>query len=515
MAARAVVEAALALAVVAYGVVQAGVLGGFLTRQLPSSDTISPVLLVQAIASPHHGTIYLGNHAGYSDLLLSALGLRFPAPMLSPQAVIYAVYLIGALILGWTVRRIAGWRPAIIAALISMLASPLLLFNEASPAGRVTSLTNLAVLGWVLVSLALAPRRSLATTAAASIGAGLMSGVDAISDPLFAAVGLIPFVLTGAALWARRRDRQSAWLAAVVAATTVTAVAGALATRGVAHLLDLHALPSHLQLSSLREMVHNLHLVGAATGATAGQLSASVGSGTMSYVQTGFGVVVAVTVLAALVDAGRTLLGSFGEEPRAEAVATHKVYWALVAGLDLALVLLSNYAIGITTIRYLTPLWLALAALLPLALRQRPVGWVVLTVAVAALAAVDAAAFATLQLPESPSRAPLTVSLESQPITRAYADYWDANIVTWASGGRVAVRQVAPCGGDAAHLCPYDTNAASAWFQPTSGEVAVVVDPRYSLRDPPSPAFGTPERVVRLAGGITVYVYPHDLPLGG
>jgi hypothetical protein len=206
-------------------------------------------------------------------------------------------------------------------------------------------------------------------------------------------------------------------------------------------------------------------------------------------------------------------MGPITGDLRAQAVMALKVYWALVAALDLLAVLLSSYAVDITAVRYLTPLWLALAALLPLAVRRYPLGRLVLVAAVAALAAGDAAALASLQLPAKPATTPLVAGLEAEPITRAYADYWDANIVTWATSGRVAVRQVEPCSGDAARLCPYHTNAASAWFRPTSGPVAVVTDPRYSLRDPPS-AYGKPKRVLAVAGGITIYFYAHDLQLG-
>lgn len=512
-AARAITWTVLGLAAAAYAAVLAHRLADFLTRQLPSSDTISPVLLVRAIASGDHGTIYLGNHPGYSDLLVSALGLRFPDPTLSPQAATYAIYVVGALILTWTVRRSGGWGAAVVALLISLLASPWLLFNEASPAGRVTSLANLAVLGWVLVALSSSRRRSPATLAAMVLGAGVMSGIDVVSDPLLAAVGMVPFLLTGIVLWLRTRDRAGAVLAGAVTATTAIAVASALATLAVARRLSLEAPANHIHLATARDALHNLHLVGAATGAAFGQIFSAAQAGSMSYVQSAVGLVVLAAVVAALVGAGRRLLRPPAADPGGRAESAHRLYWALVAGCDLAAVLASTYAVNITAIRYLTPMWLALAALIPLAARRRRVALLALPVLVAALAAGDAVSLATLQIPAPVATSPLVAGLESAQVSHAYADYWDANLITWSTRGTIPVRQVRECGSDGHHLCPYRINAAAAWFRASPGPVGVVVDPRYSLRDPPSAAYGKPERILRVPGGISIYVYA-QLSLG-
>ncbi len=502
---------AVALAAVAYIAVLAVRLPAFLARAVPNSDTVSAPLLAAAIGTPGHGAVFLGNHPGYSDLLLSALALHLPDRAVSSQALTWGVYAASGLLLAATLRRLAGWRAAGMAALLGLAATPALLMSEASPTGRVSSLANLVLLGW-LGTLLFGGARRRTTLVAAVLGIGVVTGIDAVSDPLLVAVGVLPFIGTVLVLGLRFRERSGAALALGSAGMALAVVTTALLTLGVAGTVPLRAQPNPVQLASFREVVHTLHVVGGDTGVALGGIFSTLGSGPMSYIEVGVGLLVCAAVVATLLHAGRSVAGPRPPTARDRAELAHLVFWALVAAADLTVFLGTSYAADLTGLRYLTPLLLASAALLPLLGRRRPVGRALLAVGVAALAGADAWALASVTLPAPVQATPLVRALEASGVREAYADYWQANVTTWATGGRLDVRPVTECGGAGTRLCPVLVNAAAGWFLDPAGPTAVIVDPSSSVPRPPSATYGKPQRVIRVENA-TVYVYSHPLHL--
>ena len=516
----AVATVAVSLAAVAYIAVLAVRLPAFLAQAVPNSDTVSAPLLAAAIGTPGHGAVFLGNHPGYIDLLLSALALHLPDQAVSSQAVTWAVYAAGCLLLAATLRRLAGWTAAGMAALLSLAAAPALLASEASPAGRVPSLANLVLLGWLATVLfggrrraALGGRRrGTSAIAALALAVGLVTGLDTVSDPLLAVVGVIPFLGTGLVLGLRCRDRNAATLAFGTAVAAVAGVASALLTIAVAGALSLRALPNPVHLASLRAALHTLHILGGDTGIALGGIFSTLGSGTMTYLETGVALLVCAAVVATVVHAGRSVAGPRPETGRDRAELAHLVFWALVAATDLTVFLATSYAVDLTAYRFLTPLLVASAALLPLLGRHRPAGRAVIAVGVAALAAANAWALASIGLPAPVQSTPLVRALEASGVRNVYADYWEANVTTWATGGRLDVRPVTECGMAGTQLCPVLVNAAAGWFLNPPGLTAVVVDPSRSVKRAPSATYGEPQRVIRI-GNVTIYVYSHALRL--
>ena len=264
-------------------------LPAFLAQAVPNSDTVSAPLLATAISRPGHGAVFLGNHAGYSDLLLSALALHLPDRAVSSQAVTWAVYAAGALLLTATLRRLGGWTAAGMGALLGLAATPALLASEASPTGRVTSLANLVLLGWLASTSSVGARRSRAAIVAAALAIGVVTGLDAVSDPLLVVVGVLPFIGTGwcwgcasgsgaerpwpfgigrhrPSRWSPRRSSPSRWPRTV----------------------PLQVQPNPVQLASFREVVHTLHVVGGDTGVALGGILSTLGSGPLSYIEGGW-----------------------------------------------------------------------------------------------------------------------------------------------------------------------------------------------------------------------------------
>ena len=165
----------------------------------------------------------------------------------------------------------------------------------------------------------------------------------------------------------------------------------------------------------------------------------TLGTGPMTYIEVGVRLLVCTAVVATLLPAGRSVVGPRPPTTRDRGGLAHLVFWALVAVTDLTAFLATSYAVDLSALRYLTPLLLAFAALLPLLGRRRPFGRVLLAVGVAALASADAWALASVRLPAPVQATPLVRALEATGVSHAYADYWDANVITWATGGRVDV----------------------------------------------------------------------------
>lgn len=503
-------------ALLAYLAVLGAQLPTFLERSVPQSDTVSPLLLTEALFSAGHGTIHLGAHAGFSNLLLVGVTLPFPDHRVVSQVMPYAVYLLGALLLSGTSVRLGGWRAGILSLVICVAVTPALLFNQVSPAGRVTTLANLPLLGLFAIRLAEPaepPGRSRRSALPAAVAIGVLTGFDIASDPYLLVVGVLPFAITALALWRRWRDAATVRLARHAAILVGVAAAATLITFAAGLLLQLHYGRPAVRPASLAVLGHNLRLLGAATWNAIGTPVSyrSLGAG-----QDVLGLVVCALALAALGGSAVTLARGRPAQSRDRARAAHSLFWSLVAAATVAAFVATNYPVNVLSIRYLTPLWLALAALLPLLGRRGAWGrrgvWVPALVAllVTGLSAASAWSLATLSAPAPIASSPLVQALEANHLTRGYADYWESNAITWATDGRVAIRAVVECGGDT-RLCPDRLNSAEGWYRPTRGPTAVIVNPALSITRPPT-AYGAWSRVIAV-GAARIYVFEHGLDL--
>ena len=139
------------------------------------------------------------------------------------------------------------------------------------------------------------------------------------------------------------------------------------------------------------------------------------------------------------------------------------------------------------------------------ALRLEPVLGAFLAVMVAALAFTD------VQPKPAPQNTPLATWLEAHHLTSGLAGYWESNITTLTTGGRVRLAVVTN-GGTTAE--PYESDAA--WYNPAQSQANFIV----SLAGSPdlSPVtpdlvrawYGTPRRVYQF-DGYTVMVYGYNL----
>jgi hypothetical protein len=119
-----------------------------------------------------------------------------------------------------------------------------------------------------------------------------------------------------------------------------------------------------------------------------------------------------------------------------------------------------------------------------------------------------------------PQAAQLTAWLESHPLGTGLSGYWEANVVTLTSGGRVAVRAVTSANG---RIAPAPGNTKSVWFDPARSRVDFVVlgpgvpgapgDPGYpgfTDRQAVLATFGKPSRTYHV-GQYTILWWPKNL----
>jgi len=113
-----------------------------------------------------------------------------------------------------------------------------------------------------------------------------------------------------------------------------------------------------------------------------------------------------------------------------------------------------------------------------------------------------------------PQTAQLTAWLESHPIGTGLSGYWQANVVTLTSGGRVAVRSVGITDG---RVAPTPANTKSAWFDPARSRADFVVlfpgisgYPGFTDRQAVLATFGKPARTYHV-GQYTILWWPKNL----
>jgi hypothetical protein len=178
----------------------------------------------------------------------------------------------------------------------------------------------------------------------------------------------------------------------------------------------------------------------------------------------------------------------------------------------------TNLPDGLSSSRYLMTVYFGVAALIPALVSRVPRAWTVVTCGVVVFALTSVIALASEgrgaygPALSNGDIAAFTTYAESSGLTVGYSDYSTAPALTWASGMKVAVFPVAPCGSS---LCPFYLNTISSWYTPRSGASSfLVVDAAtqssYLAVTKTLGAFGTPAATKQF-GDLTVYVYRHDI----
>ncbi|HEV3232207.1 MAG TPA: hypothetical protein VG245_08130 [Candidatus Dormibacteraeota bacterium] len=412
-----------------------------------------------------------------------------------------------ALLLAATVARQAGGWAGLVALIALVAVAPVVLNTYVDDNFHVTTWLSLALLGAAAYWWARGRARGPAVVA----GLAAVIGVNLASDALLLVFGLLPLLGTVAL----RRSPARARLLVVAAGATVLAAAVVAGETwwgfsfwriGQGSAVDLAVLPRAVRAGD--------NVASFLAGAGPAWLGswAPAGRGALSVIA-----VVGVTWYfgRTLVVAGRAdMAAADGNEPG----IAWLTFWSLCGLSTLALFTLTGLG-GPGAGRYLVPILLALAATVPLRLGRRPGLAPALLLAVAAVAAGNAAALPAMARDLAPAHqraARIVALLTANGLTHGYAGYDEALPVVWLSGGRIESRQVQQGRScqDArpGSLCRGDRNFSSAWYRPLPGPSFVIADtdPCVCLRGQPGAWFGTPTAVYR-SGTLTVYVYDHDV----
>jgi hypothetical protein len=510
------------LGVAAYGVVLAQRVPS-LVHDTATSDSVGPMVIAESLPQARAGSsVVMGNAAHYTTLWFDEVTRALPGHRTLWQAMPYVLSLLGLLLLAETVRRLAGWRGALVTLAIGIATPPLLLLPLLAQAYHSTTFVNGIVLAAALVWLARTPRlRSPSVIAGAAVIA-VVTGLDIASDPLLLVTGVAPFAAAAALVAWRRRERRAVETLAAVGGVTLVA----LLTAGVTVLAMGHAgfrvegLP--LRLASTSRAQDNLTLLGHLVLDMANGRLSLHGLGDLGVVRLLCGVLVVVAVfvplyLLARVMAPRRRDATTTDAGTGAARDLFLAYWGLCAVFLAVAFVATTLPLDRNSIRYLPPLFYAVAATVPLLATR--VAWARASVAlaVAFVGVVGAVLLHRATLVDDFNVQPqygdgLIAALEQHGLHHGYAGYWQANLLTWQSDGRIqsrAVQQSADCrAAQPGWFCPYPIFTVSDWYAPDSGPTFVIRERGGAFVPDPPPA---PPAETFSYDRFDVYVYRYDV----
>ena len=468
--------------------------------------------------TPDHGTVYLAADPNYVTILADSVVAPHQA-VWEWGPMVVAVLTVGSL--GWTAARVAGRWAAALTVMGATCVTPVVLHSLVGQSYHGLSLLLSALCGAALVGQATSRARP-GLLAVGTAGLGLIAGVIAASDALAWVIAVGPFGAVSVLRLLRRRERlvpvlgvAAVGLAGAVAALTTWLMhrAGYVSSGGAPGVAPLRDLPGHVRLlaggfarvgggEDLHVLLHThdaaslLHL--AATLVVAAAVAA----------------VLAVAIWL-LFRAARTRVSP------TDPLHLLVLYWASSGALLMATFLLSSLTIDAQSARYLPPLLLVGAAVVPALVARWQVGALRAAVAsaaaliaasstVATVHAVDVQGFSLLPGASYP---PVLDALRARGLDTGYAPYFDAFPLSYLSGTTIAVRPVftddALCPRT---LCGGPVNHAADWYgaRARAARSFLLVDPALPAVDHIPPALGRPVETFR-ADRFTVFVFDHDV----
>jgi hypothetical protein len=505
-------EVAPLLALVAYLVVFAIRLPQFYLDSIDwSSDATTYMLLSKTIAQGIHGRIYLSYAPWYSTIFIDVITYHLPGFQTIWAVWPVATYITGVSLLSLTVGWLFSRWAALMTATLCLALSPPMLVPTVAQAFHELTVFNCILLGVFLVWAAEKGSEVTWITIAATAALGIFTGANAASDALLIGTGIVPFGAVTLVLLARYRDHAATRTSILCLGVIVIAIGAGWLTMAAGNALSLmpHSIP--IGLVQPNNLVPHLELVGgvlweeidgahppAASGAGLGDLAIAVA-----------GLCAIATWIVLLVVQMFRLRTSTHLKPH-RGLQAHFMIWGAICAADFCAVAFTLVPLDVNAIRYAVILWIAGAASIPLLFvrnQRLQLGFALL---VTTLAAVHAG-----YVSRSSSAAPnagLTAAvayLQSQHVRYGYADYWDANSISWLTQGSLTLRPASSCDAHGT-LCATEFGIASSWYAPQPGWSAVILDPSHTLTVPPVSAYGKPHEIHTI-GRLIIYVYDHDL----
>jgi hypothetical protein len=481
------------------------------------ADYASTPVIAQLFGERGSGDVTLGNYPWLESLYVLRFTRWLPDHRQAWEALPFIGYALTILVFAWTLLRSVSARAAAVGALALACPAPLVLGLLGAPANRLPTLAHAVLLAAFLITLPGLGGRSarLLWLWAAALAISLAPGVA--SDPLLVLWGVLPFVAAIAAgRWIGAFDRWEALLGS--AAGIAGALAGPVVVVIAAHH-GIHKAPFPIHLTPpgdwpshawdvLRSVAQFLH----------GQFMLDLADDDW--------LAAAVSAMAAIATFGFPLLclavlfrlrGVVVESERPAAQKLLLVFWSTAVVGTVAAVVITDIAVGISTVRYLLIAW-------PAALALAMISWPRSSPAIVAVLAAACAAIGIVQLdrgqydnqgigPSDEEIAGLERFVERNGLDHGYAGYWDAAPVTYLSDFRARTYPLAACGPPARGFCKFNLHTMDSWYQPKPGTRTFFV---YDMRDlpvnpgPPPRRWGRPLARAR-DGSLRLYAYPYDI----
>jgi hypothetical protein len=508
---RTVAVVAPLLALVAYLVVFAIRLPQFYVDSIEwSSDATTYMLLSKTIAEGIHGPVYLSYAPWYSTILIDVITYHLPGFQTIWALWPAATYVSGVSLLSLTVGRLFSRWAALMTTILCLALSPPMLVPTVAQAFHELTVFNCILLAVFLVRLA--EKRNGATwiTIAATAALGIFTGVNAASDALLIVTGIVPFGGVTLILLARYRDHAATKTAILCLGVIVIAIGAGCLTEatGNALLLIPHAVP--IGLVQPNNLLPHLELVGGLlweeidgahppVASWAGPAELAIAVAGLCLIATG------VVLLVVQMLRFRTIAPV---KPN-RGLQAHFMIWGAIATADFCALAFTTVPLDLNAVRYAIILWIAGAASVPLLFarnRRLQLGFALLVTTLVALHAMY------VNRPYTAPSASLTAAvayLQSQHVRYGYADYWDANSISWLTQSALTLRPASSCDARGT-LCATEFGIASSWYASRPGWSAVILDPSHTLTVPPVSAYGKP-RETHTIGRLVIYIYDHDL----
>jgi hypothetical protein len=436
------------------------------------------------------------------------------------------LFLASALVVGWSVSQLAGRRAAVLAALISVVASPLALvfFMGAFAHNSVYPCT--ALLGAYLIWLTRIQERGRLLSVVVPPLLGVAIGACLASDALLAATALVPLGVT-AVLAGLRRERRSRLVAASTLVTLVVAIPVGKLTTSVMHSLGYATLELPAKVVPLSELPERATLLfrGLKTLFN-GYLG---GSGWPGTLHTELGVASAIVMSAALltlVVVGAVTIVRFVlsglqrsavETPAQLARPLHVIYWVSSAAAACGAFWIAGETGGGTNLHesYYGTAIFSVAAIMPLLLRGRsPVRWLIPAGAsIFFLASLVGLTNNYMEQYAWVAHAEPTVAkiARANHVSVGYGGYLVGSSMTWNSHGALQVRPLMECANpQGVDLCPFYMAAVPSWYVPAERHTFLLVGGEETWVRGLPPGLGTPLAAYAI-GTMRMYIYPYDI----
>jgi hypothetical protein len=474
-----------------------------------NSDFASAYLLADTVSRGHTGHVVLGTQGMWVPLWWGLLthGLSFHRALweISPALLLLAA----AVLIGWTVARVASASAGLLATSLIIAASPTALVDFTAPAYHNLIIPGAAVLCAYLVWL-LGEEHSRAALIASAAGLSVVVGTFLASDELLAVVGLVPFCAAALVVGLRQRRLRRLYPAAgllggsIVAAIITSQVMGALnfSDNPPPVAFTRRLIPEHLKWL-LQGLLHFGNGLSVAPHSSARTVLVVAAAGV-----TAAGV--AGTAWLALRSLGhsRWLRGS-------AALAAHSLFWATSLACAAAAYVVTTFASYPQTERYFLVAIPAVAATAPLLAHRFAAraavaagACVVMAASLVSLLAGDERAV-IFQGPDTPQAAQIQALVRSQRLGVGYAGYWDAASADWITHERLNIYPLTDRFGP---VEPMYQNRVAAWYAPRAHTPSylVLAPGDDNLADAIPPSLPRPAREVHL-GPVTVAIYPDDI----